>query len=319
MDIHRSLMVTLLFWSQCDVLTGFSVTALFTVQATKTHYTAEYGTNIRMGCNFHVGDGVKVEDLTVYWEHSREKGGTYEVVKLLQGMDILSSQHKDFKGRVKILKDELPKGHAVIQINNVTLRDAGQYVCMVSYQGSDYKSLNLEVQAPYKKINVKVADIVTATGQRMKEIACQSVGYPEAEVTWLNARDNLSMVVNTSSVKTAEEMFNVTSIIRISSVANRTLTCSFWNKDIINTTSLTFTIPDDTVEIRSYRWMIITASCILILATTCGVLKVWHRYHIARKTTKAQQLHSNQWPYSTNTTSKLLYSTSAETSEVAEL
>ncbi|KAM8960552.1 programmed cell death 1 ligand 1 [Pelodytes ibericus] len=239
MDLHRHLAFVILFWNHWHVLT------LFTVQAVQTHYTAELGTEVSMACHFKVGSDIRIEDLTVYWEHIDEGRKTSEVAKLFKGHEEFSAQHKAFKGRVKMLKDELAKGNAVIQISNVSPRDSGQYRCIIASKGSDYTVVNLDVQAAYRKINTYVTDILSVSGERMKELKCQSVGYPKAEVTWLNEQANLSALVNTSYTRSADHMFNVTSVIRISSASNKTFTCSFWNKAFQEATSSTFTIPDE--------------------------------------------------------------------------
>ncbi|XP_063311172.1 programmed cell death 1 ligand 1-like [Pelobates fuscus] len=261
MAIHRLLVFTILFWSHC------SVRALFTVHVVKSNYIAEYGNEVRMECHFQVEDVNKMNEITVYWEHIGVDRKKSEVAKFLNGSEDFSGQHEDFKGRVKMLVDELPKGHTVIVISNILPRDSGQYRCIVATQGADYKTMDLDVKAPYNKIYTEVTNILTASGQRMKEISCRSVGFPNAEVMWLNERENLSAVVNTSFSRTADLLFNVTSAIRISSVVNKTFTCRFLNVAFQDTTSLTFTIPDDSIstDTRSYSAIIIFAICILML------------------------------------------------------
>ncbi|CAI9617634.1 unnamed protein product, partial [Staurois parvus] len=152
-------------------------------------------------------------------------------------------QDKDYRGRVKLLSDELKKGHASLRIINVKMTDAGQYLCIIAFQGSDFKEISLEVQAPYKQINTKVTDVVTSSGQTMKELSCQSVGFPKAEVTWLSSSGNISATNNISYTLTAEGLFNITSVIRISSEANRTFTCIFWSDALQNSSSENFTFP----------------------------------------------------------------------------
>lgn len=97
--------------------------------------------------------------------------------------------------------------------------------------------------APYKQINTKVTDVVTSSGQTMKDLSCQSVGYPKAEVTWLSNSGNISAINNISYIYTAEGLFNITSVIRISSEANKTFTCIFWNNALQNSSSQYFTFP----------------------------------------------------------------------------
>uniref|UniRef100_A0A8C5LUD6 Ig-like domain-containing protein n=2 Tax=Leptobrachium leishanense TaxID=445787 RepID=A0A8C5LUD6_9ANUR len=266
MDIHRRLFITILFLSHCRFLC-----ALFTVQAVKTHYNVEYGNELRMECRFQVDTRIQIEDITVYWEHIKKDGKKQEVAKLEKEKEDFSKQHVDFKGRVKMPMDELSKGFAVIVISNILPRDSGQYRCIVIAQGSDYQTMNLEVKASYKEITSRITEVHTAAGQGIKEISCQSVGYPEAEVTWENEAENLSSLVTTSSTVTAEELFNVTSVIRMSAVANKTFTCIFWNKAFHQPTSLTFTLPDESpihTDTRSHHIIII----IVVVVVLCALI-----------------------------------------------
>ncbi|MEE6459191.1 hypothetical protein FKM82_000564 [Ascaphus truei] len=268
MDINRKLIFAIACMSLCGVLN-----ALFTVQASKSLYMEEYGRCVSMECSFPVKNMMKFEDLKVYWGHSSEEGKQREVVNFSNGTETLSTQDRDYRGRVKILKAELYKGRAVLQINNVKLNDSGRYVCIISSDGADYKYITLKVQAPYKKINKRVTDIMTASGQRLREITCQSEGYPAAEVTWLNERQNLSVVANTSYTVTADQMFNVTSVLRVSLLANN-VTCIFWNEAFQEATSETFTISDESgnAEKRSHMFMLLVIAVVAVLIVLVTIL-----------------------------------------------
>ncbi|XP_041419999.1 programmed cell death 1 ligand 1 isoform X2 [Xenopus laevis] len=237
-----------------------------------------------MECHFQVGKGSNVDDVEVYWEYIAAEGGRKEVIKLIKGTENLSAQHEDFRGRARILKEELYKGHAVLQISNVELTDSGRYICIISAKGSDYKSMGLTVQAHYREINTRVTDVMESPGKMVKQIECQSIGYPEAEVTWFHAEKNLSSLVNTSYTVTAAKLFNVTSVVRVSSVSNNTFTCMFWNEAFQEATVLTFTIPvsdeSQSTNKRSFQLSLTSIAvaaalciCICVYIKQCGTLK----------------------------------------------
>ncbi|XP_077331167.1 programmed cell death 1 ligand 2-like isoform X2 [Lithobates pipiens] len=249
MDIPWYLLSVLVLSRYCA-----SVCGLLTVQTIKSSYTAEYGGELNMECLFTVKHITNFEDMTVIWKHSKQKGSSSEVAKYSNGKDVEILQDKEYRDRVKLLSDKLKKGRTILRINNVKMTDAGQYLCIIASQGSDFKEISLEVQAPYKQINTKVTDVVTSSGQTMKELSCQSVGYPKAEVTWLSNSGNISAINNISYIYTAEGLFNITSVIRIPSEANRTFTCIFWNNALQNSTSQYFTFPEINNE-RQHEWV----------------------------------------------------------------
>ncbi|XP_068127493.1 programmed cell death 1 ligand 1-like isoform X2 [Hyperolius riggenbachi] len=242
------------------------ITALFTVQAINTVYTAEYEGDVAMECQFPVKPDTDIDATTVIWKHKTDTGKDIEVATFFNGKEADILQKNGEKGRVKLLSQELSKGRAILRINKLKITDAGQYLCIISSQGSDYKTIQLEVKAPYKEIHRKVRDVVTSSGQRVKEISCQSVGYPEAEVTWLNDSGSPITVYNTTSEFTADKLYSVTSVIRVSSAANRNFTCTFWNEAYNNKTSLTFTISETERNQESSQWIYaVTVFVILII------------------------------------------------------
>lgn len=129
---------------QLSFVFKFSFSALFTVEAPKSLYTAELGSNVTMECVFPVNGKLKFRDLSVIWEKKDEV--RKDVYILLKGKEDSGSQHSDFQGRIKLLKENLDFGQSLLQISNVKLRDAGLYHCLIEYGGADYKTINLKVQ-----------------------------------------------------------------------------------------------------------------------------------------------------------------------------
>lgn len=103
----------------------------------------EHGNNVTMECTFPVNGKLKFRDLSVSWEKNDEK--KKQVYALLEGVEDFKSQHSDFKGRIKLLKENLHLGQSLLQITGVKLRDAGVYRCVIGYGGADYKAINLKV------------------------------------------------------------------------------------------------------------------------------------------------------------------------------
>ncbi|KAM5191594.1 programmed cell death 1 ligand 2-like [Mantella aurantiaca] len=287
MDKARYLLSVLVLCSQCT-----SVCGLLTVHTMKSSYTAEYGGLISMECRFTVQHSTNLEKMIVIWKHIY-KGSTSEVAKYSNGKNVEILRDKDYSNRVRLLSDELYNGRAILKINNVMMTDAGQYLCIIDSQGSDFKVISLEVQAPYKQINTKVTDVVTSSGQTMKELSCQSVGYPKAEVTWLSGSGNISAINNVSNILTAEGLFNVTSVIRISSTANGTFTCIFWNEALQNSSSQNFTLSEISND-KQHAWtaavVIIMLLIVLILLSIC--IYGHCKGHYQKRITEYNSFHS---------------------------
>ncbi|XP_023799252.1 programmed cell death 1 ligand 2 [Cyanistes caeruleus] len=216
--------------------TQFSmVSALLTVEVPQQLYTAEYGSNVTMECRFPVNGSIDLGLLTVLWEQKRQGWlKSKEVYTFRNGKVLHPSQHPDYIGRASLLHRELKLGRAILQITNVKITDAGSYLCLIEYQGVDYKYIALEVKASYKRINTQVMRI---PGEDTFVFMCQSEGFPLAEVFWQHENFNLSGPANTTYTLTADGLYNVTSILTIKPNMSENYTCVFWNKELNGETS----------------------------------------------------------------------------------
>ncbi|NXI05920.1 PD1L1 protein, partial [Pachycephala philippinensis] len=205
--------------------------ALFTVEAPQSLYTVEHGNNVTMECTFPVNGKLKFRDLSVSWDKKDESKQVYELVK---GEEVFKNQHSDFRGRIKLLKENLNLGQSLLQIIDVKLRDAGVYRCVIFYGGGDYKTIHLKVKAPYRIINQGVV----RTGHNEWKLTCQSEGYPEAEVIWQNRDyDDLTDKANTRYETGSDQLYRVTSTLTIKSGVDEIFYCIFWNKELQENTS----------------------------------------------------------------------------------
>ncbi|XP_074934891.1 programmed cell death 1 ligand 1-like isoform X2 [Phalacrocorax aristotelis] len=192
-----------------------------------------------MECTFPVNGKLKFRDLSVSWEKKDEL--KKQVYVLLKGEEDFQSQHSDFRGRIKLLKEHLNLGQSLLQITNVKLRDAGFYRCLIGYGGADYKTINLKVKAPYRTIT----QLVVSTGDNMWKLMCQSEGYPQAAVIWQNrAHEDLTDKANTSYETGSDQLYRVTSTLTIKSRIDEIFYCIFWNKELRENTSAILHIAD---------------------------------------------------------------------------
>ncbi|XP_065717696.1 programmed cell death 1 ligand 2-like [Patagioenas fasciata] len=210
--------------------------ALFTVEVPQQVYVVEYGSNVTMECRFPVNGSLNLELLTVVWEQKKQgQSKSKEVYTLRNGKVFPPSQHHDSIGRAALLLSELKLGRAILQITSVKITDAGSYLCLIDYQGVDYKYITLEVKASYRRINTQV---MRKPGEDTFVFMCQSEGFPLAEVFWQNEKKlNLSGSANTTYTLTADGLYNVTSILMFKPNASENYSCVFWNKELDGETS----------------------------------------------------------------------------------
>ncbi|XP_045879055.1 programmed cell death 1 ligand 2 isoform X2 [Meles meles] len=189
--------------------------ALFTVTAPKELYTVDYGSNVTLECRFDTGGHVELGNLKAS----------------LQKMENSTSLQSE---RASLLAEQLPLGKASFHIPRVQLADAGQYRCLIIYGLAwDYKYLTLKVKASYKKINTSILRI---PGVDEVELTCQAEGYPLAEVSW----PNINVPPNTSHIKTADGLYQVTSVLRLKLHPGRNVSCVFQNANMDEHTSAIF-------------------------------------------------------------------------------
>ncbi|KAJ7422904.1 hypothetical protein WISP_36266 [Willisornis vidua] len=236
MERHLLLYIFLFYW---NFLNGKKPNTLFTVEAPQLLYTVEHGDNVTLECTFPVNGKLNFQDLSITWEKKDELKKVVYV--LLKGEEDFKSQHSDFKGRIKLLKENLSLGQSLLQITDVKLGDAGFYHCIIGYGGADYKTIRLKVKAPYRTITQRVV----STGPNEWKLTCQSKGYPGAEVIWQN-RDNedLTDKANTSYEIGRDQLHYVTSTLTIKSSIDEVFYCIFWNKELQENTSLILHIAD---------------------------------------------------------------------------
>ncbi|KAM5298369.1 LOW QUALITY PROTEIN: programmed cell death 1 ligand 1 [Ctenodactylus gundi] len=192
----------------------------FTVTVPKDSYIVEHGSNVTMECKFPVGKQLDLVSLVVYWEKEDK-----QIIQFVHGKEDLKVQHRSYRQRARLLKEQLFQGNAVLQITDVKLQDAGVYCCMISYGGADYKRITLKVNAPYHKIDKRISvDPVTSE----HELTCQAEGYPEAAVIWTNSDHQILKGSTTvTNSQREEKLFNVTSTLRINTTASEIFYCTF--------------------------------------------------------------------------------------------
>ncbi|XP_053322069.1 programmed cell death 1 ligand 2-like [Spea bombifrons] len=219
------------------------VSALFVVTAPKLIYKAKYGDTVQMNCSFPIEDNFNITKLLASWEHIYSSTrANKEILRLYNGKINILNQGNANSNRVTMLMEELKNGTAVLEIKHVKLTDAGVYTCFLQLEGSDYKSITLEVQASYE--NIYSYTQVSSDGNEIS-LTCQSLGFPKAEVYWKNNGNNITLPANTSHSLTKDGFYNTSSTIKSETHSIQNYKCVFWNKALNETTEASFGLEEN--------------------------------------------------------------------------
>ncbi|KAK2907175.1 hypothetical protein Q8A67_006160 [Cirrhinus molitorella] len=74
------------------------------------------------------GDGLKKEDITVYWRHNSSQN----VYDIIEGKGSVEKQDSAYKNRAETFPNEYMKGNFSLKLNNLQYNDAGKYVCYIT-------------------------------------------------------------------------------------------------------------------------------------------------------------------------------------------
>ncbi|XP_017569217.1 programmed cell death 1 ligand 1-like [Pygocentrus nattereri] len=215
-----------------------SLQALFTVEPEQDSYDGELHKNIRIACRFSPVESVT--QLSVFWQRI-DPLPTVDVYRLEKGLENHNFTDKSFQKRARLLKDELEKYRAVLELSQLQMSDSGTYQCVVSLKEVDYKKTTLTVRAPYTAIK---KDIKRLDNEKV-ELSCESQGFPLAHMVWSDGRlQDLTVRSNSSSEKTSEGIYKVTSQVTVSENIINNYTCSISLEGKVRQ-SVTFNIPGE--------------------------------------------------------------------------
>ncbi|XP_061555448.1 programmed cell death 1 ligand 1-like isoform X3 [Phycodurus eques] len=206
-----------------------------TTDAERTSYKTELGGDVVMGCRFFPLSQHPYEDLTVSW-HWISPARSREVYRMDRGQEQASFRHPDFRGRARLLTEQIKDGWAKLQVSRLRINDTGTYQCIIgTTNGADYKEIKLSVTAPFKTVTKNISK--SARGGELV-LSCQSEGYPLSTVTWEDAHRR-DLNASAAVVLTEDRLFRITTQIRVASSQRNNYTCSFDSSG----SSSTFLIP----------------------------------------------------------------------------
>ncbi|XP_030049657.1 programmed cell death 1 ligand 2 isoform X2 [Microcaecilia unicolor] len=264
------------------------VIALFTIQVPRSVYVVQYDSTVNMTCTFPVAGGLRMKDLKVYWHQiSSSQMVEKEIYAVDSGKENLTLQDVSYRGRATLLKDELYKGQAVLEISNVKLTDAGTYRCLIIYGGADYKQVSLQVQASFTKITTWTER--TPFSATDVSLSCQSEGFPLPEVFWLSNGLNSNLSPSTSHTMTADGLYNVTSTLQIKPSSSQNYSCVFWNRELEERTMKLFHLADEEPsDLQRSVLLFIVPICLIAIISSSAVVFFLKRKSLCACSKKSQ-------------------------------
>ncbi|KAM3599266.1 uncharacterized protein V6R79_002818 [Siganus canaliculatus] len=239
-----------------------------TVEAEQSGYNSEFGEDVVMGCKFRPKPSNPNDPLRVTWHWI--SGTAREVYQMDNGVESLSTQDPDYRGRVKLLTEGLKDGLVRLQVSRLRINDSGTYQCLVnSGEGTDYKKISLSVTAPYKVVTKHIEKVAERDEVLL---TCQSEGYPKASVLWRDGHQQ-QINSNTTSVLTPDQLYQLTSHIRVRSFEKNNYTCNFTSDGH----SATFHMPDEMPVLHVKNDAVIIVSSIGVIAIV--VIAAVFAYH----------------------------------------
>uniref|UniRef100_A0A4W4DWF2 Si:ch211-241b2.5 n=1 Tax=Electrophorus electricus TaxID=8005 RepID=A0A4W4DWF2_ELEEL len=143
-----------------------------------------------------------------------------------------------FRGRAQLVKEDLLKFRAVLELSQLQLNDSGMYRCIVKHQDVDYKQTKLTIWGQFS-----LEKNIRRTGTEEVELSCQSQGFPLAKVIWRDGRlQSLMQGSRSTNETTSEGTWNITSRVTVHTNVISNYTCSFESENR-DSQEATFRIP----------------------------------------------------------------------------
>ncbi|TNN78966.1 Programmed cell death 1 ligand 1 [Liparis tanakae] len=142
------------------------LSVLFTIEAEQSTYKSTFGGDVVMGCRFQPKLSDPYADLQVTW-YWVSPAWDREVYRMDNWKEHTASRDLDYRGRVRLLTEELQEGRSRIQVSRLRINDSGSYQCVVSTEeGADYKTTRLSVVGLYFELTSLAVILVVSDERR---------------------------------------------------------------------------------------------------------------------------------------------------------
>ncbi|XP_016522113.1 butyrophilin subfamily 2 member A2-like, partial [Poecilia formosa] len=207
----------------------FSVSETFTVSV-KSPVSVQRGHTAILPCWLTFSESA--EDMEVLWYQGSDQFGTPVLLYKARTLDY-SSQKASYAGRASFgLKEEtsggLKAGDVSLKLENVTIEDAGKYICVVSsFDDSDSASISLTVTETGHQ---PLLSAVMRDDNKVN-LSCQSDGWhPKPELSWSDSKTAL-IPGNVMFSKNSAGFYSVHSWVLVSSPSEVSCSVGLFNEE----------------------------------------------------------------------------------------
>ncbi|XP_077078572.1 butyrophilin subfamily 1 member A1-like [Siphateles boraxobius] len=230
---------------------------------------------------------ISVVDMRVEWFRLDQK----DSVHLYEDHeDRDTEQIQSYRGRTKLIHQELQRGNTSLKLSTVRVSDEGRYKCFIqSKSWSDDATVDVRVEAVGRPPVITVDGFDRSGGLHLQ---CESEGwYPEPDLEWLDS-EGVSLSSETTETHRNTDRFSVKHTITVYD-SNDKIHCRVklrhhMLETLINTTNNMFI---------SWRTSVILISVFVVLIVIAGILIVVfsHKHRAHDQLQKAHdQLHDGK-------------------------
>ncbi|XP_077393275.1 V-set domain-containing T-cell activation inhibitor 1 [Festucalex cinctus] len=248
------IMITLILVFSALIILILSLTLtgrLSLVQSLNRLPVANLGKDHMLSC-FVLPDSEQstLQEVSVTW---RKESLTGLVYRYEDGAEINGEQDSQYAGRVEIFSDAVVKGNASLLLRKVRHSDAGEYTCSLSYSGGSGKvNIILRTAAFTAPAFTLSNGVLTAVASRW---------FPEPNVTWLDADDNV-LQGSTDLQQSSAGIFQVVSTLPSVNLSD-TYTCRIQNQLVTAHSDATVTSDTDVTKETYFTYNAASASDLL--------------------------------------------------------
>ncbi|XP_043533929.1 butyrophilin subfamily 3 member A1-like isoform X2 [Chiloscyllium plagiosum] len=158
------------------------------------------------------------------------------------GGDDAAAQHRKYRGRTELLKNELTKGAISLRVTNTTIFDGGEYRCL-----ADDGTYSEETAVVLNVIRLGHQPWIQMKGYHENgiQVVCKSSGwFPRPEIQWISEDGLILSQAEPSYEQDSNGLVNVQSIIVVTKQSTKRFKCRIQNEDLRIAQEATIKISD---------------------------------------------------------------------------
>ncbi|XP_038672918.1 butyrophilin subfamily 3 member A2-like [Scyliorhinus canicula] len=247
----------------------FSIYGRFTVTGPDHPVVAIVGEDVLLYCQL-IPESF-VSNMVVQWFKS-DFGLPVHVYR--NGKDDTVAQHKDYRGRTEMYKEEVAKGNVSLRIKNTRVFDEGKYTCIVDDEKDiEESSVELKVGALGREHWI----YVDGYRENRIQLVCESNGwFPKPQILWTHgAGQNLAAPSEMSYHIDAKGLVNVQSSVAVSKDSINRFKCLIQNNLLKKEEEAAIQIAGDFFpNVSGWLVFLSVVLCFLIVALIAGIIWV---------------------------------------------